>query len=100
VMPESATQNRPRKPTINFWIAGRRRHPDCPLPPGDFGTIPRAAPTSRYQFAPAFEMSVMAGHGPFPPWPAIVKAFLTESGGTALRAPPPTQQRRGLEKRT
>jgi hypothetical protein len=34
-----------------------------PLPPGDFGTVPLAALTSRYQFAPTFEMSAMAGRG-------------------------------------
>ena len=47
-----------------FGLLARRRHPCCPFSPGDFGTVPLAALTSRHQFAPAFEMSVMAGHGP------------------------------------
>jgi hypothetical protein len=51
--------DRVSRPSI--WIARSPAASRLPLPPGDFGTIPRAALTSRYQFAPAVEMSVMAG---------------------------------------
>ena len=68
-----------------FGVVTRRRHPCCPCL-ADFGTVPLPALTSRYQFAPAFEMSVMAGRSPSRCEPSIAsvrqlsKALRTKSG--------------------